>query len=241
MRDFKDLIKLFFNYKIYPISRYTTDVKIHNAKAFMELFPENYYSRDIRNLISEQKYKPVRSGADLPWWGEKYFSDENQSERNLIVAQDSNHEDAGGIVFMAALFPNEFNIENDLSFKNLEKKLKNKGVKKIWRPIKKMKKILRDDMKVNLDYAYITDAHKVYKKSIKKKKDFDLLESSELLRAEIEICKPDRIILLGKSALSCLFRGQVEIKINDVNCIISPFPVGQGKTHYKEFIKNYKF
>jgi len=94
------LAQLFAEYEIYPKEKFTVDTL---AGWFLEN-SDNYYAQDLRNdFLPKQNYQSEKRGADLPWWGKEYFS-EQKGKRIFIVAQDSGTPDAGSIVFWAHLF-----------------------------------------------------------------------------------------------------------------------------------------
>lgn len=83
----------------------------------------------------------------------------------------------------------------------------------------------------------------MYRYGSYKDRDFDIRKSKELLCKEIEVCKPNAIILLGGQPLKLLFpkvrySDAVEagryLYFNGIKVIVSPFITGQGHTQ-----KNY--
>ena len=97
----RDIAKIFAKYKIYPREKCLESVT--PIKIFLEMYPKNYYSFDLETFLYQQDYKSEQRGADLPWWGKKYFNDD-KGVRVMIVSQDSYSADAGSIVFFASLF-----------------------------------------------------------------------------------------------------------------------------------------
>jgi len=232
------LSKLFKKYNIYPRSCY--DFKTP-ARIFQKLYPDNHYSLELEQVLSDQDYSHSKRGADLPWWGEKYFSDE-EGRRILIVSQDSLVPDAGSIAFFAQLFP-VIDIDDVDSYKKFESNLVKSGNSfcNSWNTVKK----LFTEWGIDFDFLYITDASKVYSDNSWDDFDFNTEKSLELLKSEIEICNPDLIILLGRTPFLLLDKNHAKnysditkngkiIKIMDKRCIVSPFPIGCGRTQ-KDF------
>lgn len=102
MKKIEELAQHFAEYKIYPISCYKD---VTPARKFIreseDSYSDNDYAEGLKIILSYQDYKPTKRGADLPFWGKEYFSDKNVTPRVLIVAQDSNYNDAGSIVLNA--------------------------------------------------------------------------------------------------------------------------------------------
>jgi hypothetical protein len=224
------LAQLFAKYRIYPKGCYN---KYSPVRTFQRTFPKNHYSKDVGTFLSYQNYKPTQRGADLPWWGRKFFAKQT-GFRILIVSQDSLANDAGSIV----LFTHLVSIINTKSrYKKYTDKLKTKKSFSFnsWNRIKTQ----LINWNIDLDFLYITDAAKVYKKGSWEDRDFDRQKSKELLEAEIEFCDPDLIILFGtlplclldktKNYASIVENGK-EILIKDKKCVVVPFLIGNGPT-----------
>ena len=233
--DILKLSELFKEYNIYPLKSYSENTPI---RVFQELFPDHYYSKDIEKFLSLHKYKSLKRGSDLPWWGSDFFQG---SEKNkvMIISQDSLSKDAGSIVFWAHLYDV---INNKDGYEKYTSSLENKKlfIYNNWQKI--YNQFLR--WNINLDCCYITDASKVYKNESYKDGDFDIKKSRELLCKEIEICKPNLIILLGRPPLKLLFpkvkyedavENGVCLHFNDSKVVVAPFISGQGLTQ-----KNYR-
>jgi hypothetical protein len=183
-------------YATFPLSKYVDGTPL---RVFQALYPENHYSTEIDVFLKYHDYKPSQRGADLPWWGSKFFADEPGS-RVLVVAQDSYAEDAGSVVFYSALFPLVHSEESYQRFIAGPRIPKFPYVS--WRGV-------RDQLAawhLKLDYCYITDAAKVYRAGSWKYGDFDRDRSAMLLQREIEACSPQLAILLGGAALRLLRR-----------------------------------
>lgn len=222
-------------YNIYPISSYIESTPV---RCFQHLFPENYYSKDVEEFLSKHNYKSVRRGSDLPWWGKSFFQN-NEKNKIMIISQDSLSDDAGSIVFWSQLYGA---INSKEEYENYISLLKDKKLFAYNSWVKVYNQFL--NWNINLDCCYITDASKVYKYGSYKDRDFDVKKSKELLCNEIEVCKPNAIILLGGQPLKLLFpklkySKTVEegkhLNFNGIKVGVSPFITGQGHTQ-----KNYK-
>lgn len=228
-KDINRIIKLsniFSQYKIYPVGKYISGSPV---RCFQRLFHQNYYTSQIETFLQSHAYKPVQRGADLPWWGSKYFTDES-GHRVMIISQDSLAKDAGSIVFWSCLY-SLVNSEEEYS-----KFTQCLGEKKTFR-FNSWKKIYDQlsEWNIDLQFCYITDASKVYKEGSWKDGDFDKIKSKKLLEEEIEYCKPDLLILLGSAPLAILdknlsYRDVVgtQIDINGFKCIVSTFLTGNA-------------
>ena len=228
MNNFANLIKIFKDYKIYPKSRFIDKTFI---RKFIEIYPNDSYSKDILRLIEVQDINSNIRGADLPWWGKKYFTDTKITKKTFIISQDSDAVDAGSVVFHACIIPY---IKDNANDKELINKFNGYG---FYKPVFKLKNIFMGEWNINLDYTYITDAKKVFTDNNKLKKNFDIEKSHELIIKEIEVGNPDIIVLLGNNALHCLVKDKLKLKkiknkpdfdFNGKRCIFAPFPVGQG-------------
>lgn len=217
MEKIRELAKLFTEYKTYPQSCFSDSTP---AKIFQRMFPENHYSTDLEKFLSYQNYEPTQRGADLPWWGKDFFSEELGC-RVMVISQDTAVKDAGSITLVAQYFPDEFDgLLNEI----------NKGRRR------KIKEQLTD-WDIDVDFLYITDASKVFKNGSWEDWDFDREKCKKLLESEIEICKPDLIILLGSQPLRLLDENKkysvvVEagktILIKNINCVVAPYFFGNG-------------
>lgn len=228
------LFDLFARYKIYPIKCYG---KNSPARIFQKLYPNNYFSKDLDNLIARQSYESMQRGADLPWWGRDYFKNID-GLRIMIISQDSLVADAGSIVLGSQLF-SEIKTGDKEKYDEFENKLVNKrgSFFNSWKTIQE----IFNYWNLDFNFLYITDASKVYNFNSWKDFDFDKEKSKELLECEIDLCSPNIIIALGRSPLALLDRNlsknftnlimeEKTVKIMGRDCIISPFLVGMGKT-----------
>lgn len=224
MEDYNNKIEelslIFEKYKIYPQSCYRDSFLSY----FSETHKENYYAKDINEFIEYHNYKQERIGADLPYWGSKYFTDE-KGIRIFIIAQDSNSKDAESVTFYA-------NLMQIMDLKQYKEYIGKFQKFTGWGKVKE----LLNDCNINLDYTYITDARKVYPvESIKYKEsksdDKEIVEykrkarrkllinrkndaiNKELIEQEIKFCKPDVIIILGNAGLNLLDRN---LKLTDI-------------------------
>jgi hypothetical protein len=241
------LAEIFQNYKTCPQKCFIDGSPV---REFIKKYSTDSYAMDIQTFISYQDYKPTQRGADLPWWGKKYFTGED-GFHVFIVAQDSNTPDAGSIVFFSSLFPH---VETREQYKQYTALLKPTCLSK--KPFSFGSYIgIRnklDDWGINKDFIYITDAAKVYTYGSKKDNDFDWEKSSQLLQEEINICNPNLIVLLGWKALRIL-----DNKLNFKDCadkhsfvqivgkqvVVAPFLCGQGLGHsnFKKRYENAKY
>jgi hypothetical protein len=229
MNVISDLSRMYSDYKIYPACTFYKGTPL---RVFQEMFSDNYYSNDMNTFLQEHDYKPVRRGADLPWWGEYYFKD-NSHKKALIISQDSLSADSGSVAFYAHIMQA---VNNEAKFRNfydeLAEEYRRFGYSN-WNKIKEMIK----DWEIGFENIFITDASKVYLENSSDK--FDLKKSRELLKKEIEFCKPDILILLGSKPLNLLAKEYVYativdkaelIKIEGINTVVCPFPVGNGRS-----------
>jgi hypothetical protein len=201
----KQLGELFRPYGIYPQDRFNEKTAF---KVFQKTHPDHHYSREAQYLISTQQRHSDRIGADLPYWGKNYFSNDHKT-RYFIISQDSNSLDAGSIVFYANLMNSENHPEDITTY------ISRFGLTpfKSW---KDAREFFLTDLELDMDYVYITDAKKVYPKG-KREQNYQadqkqrqkwLAEceehSRELIFKEISFCSPDVIITMGTNALSLL-------------------------------------
>lgn len=229
----KHLSMIFTEYQIYPLSCYKENSPV---RVFQKLYPDNYYAGDIEDFLSLHDYKRIRRGADLPWWGEKYFENDKKN-RVMIISQDSLAKDAGSIVFWANLFGI---IRSRYDYDRFTERLEDPKMFEYDKWERAYSQIMK--WKIDLEHCYITDASKVYWSDLQNRKGFNKEASKRLLEREIDFCKPDLIILLGGESLKLLFgleyKDVVEkgeyIFIKGIPCVVSPFITGQGHTQ-----KNY--
>jgi len=222
MNKIDELAQIFAEYKIYPQKRYD---KHSPVRVFQKMFPGNHYSKDLETFLSYQDYKFEQRGADLPWWGRKYFGEEKGS-RTMIIAQDSEMPNAGSIALFAQLFPVIDSLEQ---YKKFVIALGKKGNYGFAQRFRVKKQII--NWGLDFDFLYITDASKVYENN----NSFNKIKSKELLEREIDFCNPSLIILLGAQPLYLLDKtkkfGDVvgkNILIKGRNCAVAPFITGLG-------------
>ena len=115
------LYEIFKEYNIYPQDKFIKGTAI---RVFEELYPDNHYTKDFKELLKKQETKPTQRGADLSWWGKKYFTNE-KGKRVFMIFQDSESVDCGSIVFYSSLFPviNKNDKADKVSFKKFENKI----------------------------------------------------------------------------------------------------------------------
>lgn len=92
-----DLSRIYSKYKIYSASTYYKGTPM---RVFQEMHPSDHYSKEIKMFLQEHDYKPVRRGADLPWWGENFFKNDG-NKKALLISQDSLSVDSGSVAFYA--------------------------------------------------------------------------------------------------------------------------------------------
>lgn len=229
MNVISDLSKMYSEYKIYPAC---TFYKGTPMKVFQEMYPSNYYSREINIFLQEHDYMPIRRGADLPWWGKNFFEN-NGNKKALLISQDSLSADSGSVAFYTHIMQAvNYEAEFKTFYAELAEEYRRFGYSN-WNKIKEM----ITDWGIGFENIFITDASKVYLENRSDK--FDLKKSRELLKKEIEFCKPDILILLGSKPLNLLAKeyeyativDKAElIKIEGINTVVCPFPVGNGRS-----------
>lgn len=225
------LAKLFSKFKTYPLGKYGDKSPV---RVFQKMYPDDHYSRDLEVFLHFQNYMPEQRGADLPWWGKKFFTQE-KGFRTLVVAQDSKALDAGSVALYVNLMPL---ISSKDEYKEYADQIGSKrSFFNSWSIVKKQ----LEAWDVPYDFLYVTDAKKVYKKGSWDDQDFDEEKSRELLKAEIDLCKPDLVILLGASPLQLMEGGQnfataVEggrvIMSQGTRCVVAPFFIGMGRAGF---------
>lgn len=229
MSVISDLSKLYAEYKIYPSSTFNKGTPM---QVFQELYPADYYAREITVFLQEQDYKPVHRGADLPWWGEEFFRD-NGSKKAMLVSQDSLSADSGSVAFYAHIMQA---VNNEAEFRAFYNKLAEEYRRFGYGNWSKIKEMITD-WGIGFENMFITDAAKVYRENSNDK--FDLKKSRELLKKEIDFCKPDMLILLGSRPLDLLTKDynyaavvdQAELlKIEGIDTVVCPFPTGNGRS-----------
>jgi hypothetical protein len=201
----KELGELFRPYGIYPQDRFNETTAF---KVFQKTHPDHHFAREAQYLIGTQQRHSERIGADLPYWGKNYFSNDHNT-RYFVISQDSNSLDAGSIVFYANLMNNEIDPNTIQAYINRYSLTAFKS----W---KDARDFLLSDLKLDMDYVYLTDAKKVYPKGKReqnhqadqKQRQKWLAEceemSRELIFKEISLCSPDVIIAMGSNALRLL-------------------------------------
>jgi hypothetical protein len=230
-----ELSKVYCEYKIYPLDCFNSKTFI---RKFQSDYKDNHFSRDIEIFLSHHKYSQDRIGADLPWWGSKYFTNE-EGFRIMIISQDSLSEDAGSVALYANLMPL-------MSVPEYERYIRKFEGFSSW----SLAKNFFQDINIDFDFVFITDGRKVYPtqslnyqgnstENRKKRKSFIQSESTKfmnlqlsLLKEEIRVCNPDVIIVLGKSINlfdkkifpSNLYESDCCVEIEGISYIVPPFP-----------------
>jgi len=220
------LSTLFASYTIYPQSAYLPNTPM---RVFQSMYPSNHYSTAVDAVLQKQPKLKLRRGADLPWWGESFFT---AKPRIMIITQDSLSPDAGSVVFFANLFTT---VQDRTQYERYALALGNKNLFHYSSWQKARDTFIRWGLDINS--LYITDAAKVYQLQNPQKFDFDL--SKTLLEQEISICAPDLLILLGQSPLRLLHPKPPYAQAVDsghylttlgIKTVVAPFPIGNGPT-----------
>lgn len=207
------------------------------------------YFQLIEKMKGRLPNKSEQRGADLPFWGEKYFSKNEKGLRTMIIAQDSLTEDAGSIVFYAPLFRLNWSKEtyNTKFYNHLTKKtFSYNSYQEVFFAL--------NTWQIDLDFLYLTDARKIYKTNNlpKKQQKIDKVASYEFIKKEIEIVQPNIIYLLGSQAFTLFgykrdlyteYVGKKIIWIENTAAIVAPFVTGNGnkgsnKDRFYERFKN---
>jgi hypothetical protein len=232
MSRISSLGELFAEYKVYPNECFP---ETSTVRKFQKTHPWDPYAQDLNKLLPLQQYNPQQRGADLPWWGEKFFSATGDF-RVMVISQDSLTEDAGSVVFHAC-----FMTSMDLpSYKRYRREHHIEHFRS-WG----MAKELLNQMS-ELKNMYITDASKVYIKGSWKDRDFDSDLSRKLLVEEIELCDPNLLVLLGASPLRLLAPketfsqvvGREILNMFNRDCVAAPFPSVANHYHYRSRVEH---
>nr|WP_259548290.1 uracil-DNA glycosylase family protein [Heyndrickxia oleronia] len=203
------------------------------------------YFQSMEQLKEKLPGQSEQRGADLPFWGKKYFSKSEKGLRTMIIAQDSLSEDAGSIVFYAPLLRLNWDKET------YHTKFYNHLPKKTF-GYNSYQDILfaLSSWQLNIDFLYLTDARKVYKSNNlpKNQQKIDKVASYEFIKKEIEIVQPHLIYLLGSQAFTLFgykgelfaeYVGKKFIEIENIPAIVAPFVTGQGKSNKRRFIERF--
>ena len=230
MNKIVELGKIYAEYEIFSRSTFHMHTPL---SVFQDLFPNNHYSKDINTFLEYQDYKATKRGADLPWWGKKYFT-LNNDRKYMIISQDSLSADSGSVVFYTHIMQE---ISNRKAYEHYRSRLswsyRNFHFGN-WTSVKET----ITNWGVDFDNLFITDASKVYMEESKSK--FDKVKSKDLLIEEIKFCKPHILILLGGSPLNILAKEYIYadivdnarlLEIEGVRTVVCPFPSGQGRSH----------
>lgn len=206
------------------------------------------YFQSIEQMKEMLPDKSIQRGADLPFWGEKYFLKDEKGLRTMIIAQDSLSEDAGSIVFYAPLLSLNWDKEtyNTQFYNRLPKKTF--GYNSYQDVL-----FALNSLQVNLDFLYLTDARKVYKANnlSKEQQKIDKVASFKFIKREIEIVKPQLIYLLGSQSFTLFgykkeqfseYVGRKIIEVEHTPAIVAPFVTGNGNkgSNKERFIKRFK-
>ena len=172
----KSLSKLYAEYHIFPEKCFGAGSP---AYEFFRMFPKNYFSQDMFEFLKLHRYSPVQRGADLPWWGSRYFS-EDKDTRVMIISQDSLSDDAGSVVFWAQLFDV---VKSQAEYSAYTGRLKDKNLFRYNSWFRVQQQLC--GWGLDIRHCFITDAAKVYKFKSWKDRDFDKNSSRSLLKNEM--------------------------------------------------------
>ncbi|MEI2368913.1 hypothetical protein [Niallia circulans] len=206
------------------------------------------YFQSMEQLKGRLPDKSEQRGADLPFWGEKYFTKNKKGLRTMIIAQDSLSNDAGSIVFYAPLLHLNWDKEtyNTQFYNHLPKKTF--GYTSYQDVL-----FALNSWQVDLDFLYLTDASKVYKPNNlpKEQQKIDKVTSYEFIKKEIDIVQPHLIYLLGSQAFTLFgykgglfaeYVGKKIIEIENIPTIVAPFVTGNGNkgSNKDRFVERFK-
>ncbi|WP_421381742.1 hypothetical protein ACOJQI_20915 [Bacillus salacetis] len=180
-RNVKALSELFRDTRIYSQNRYSKNSPL---RIFQKEYPNHTYSKEVDEFISTQSLEAFGDGADLPWWGDKYFSD-IKAPRVMILTQDSLGPNKGSVVAYMPFLIDESKSSSDL----------NEYVRRYdWQKFGAFTRFRNLFKKLELDnrFLYVTDARKVSG------------DWKRVLEKEIEIVSPDVILCLGQTGLEYL-------------------------------------
>lgn len=226
----------------------------HEKSPYMVIKKQCGHTKYFQSLEQFKERLPNKSeqrGADLPFWGKKYFSKGEKGIRTMIIAQDSLSEDAGSIVFYAPLLRLNLDKEtyNTQFYNHLTKKTF--GYNSCQDVL-----FALNSRQVDLDFLYLTDARKIYKANNlpKEQQKIDKVALFQFIKKEIEIVQPHLIYLLGSQAFTLFgykgelfaeYVGKKIIEIENTPAIVAPFVTGNGnkgnnKDRFVERFKNTK-
>lgn len=225
------LAELYAKDRIYPLNCFTNSSIV---RIFQKKYPQNHYSREVELILKRQPNEPAQRGADLPWWGSKFFS--GTDKKIMVISNDSLSPDAGSVVFYACLMQ----VLDEAYYRDF---IRNHNLTKFvsW---KKAKNLL--SRMSPLENMFITDASKVYREGSWKDRDFNHIRSRALLKKEIEICNPYLVILLGEQPLRVLgfeqkyadVVGKAVLSKEGKKYIVAPFPSNANARDYEERANN---
>ncbi|MDE3839068.1 hypothetical protein C0966_06755 [Bacillus methanolicus] len=178
------LANIFVEHGIYSKNRFASS----NCplRVFQKIYPEDVYSKQIEEFLRYQPEHHSGNGADLPWWGNRYFTDD-KGIRIMIVGQDSRTPNGGSVTFYMPLLKDKRRVNELRGIINSYSH---------WDPFVSFELIKEFFEKCNLnyDFGYVTDAQKVEN------------NWEELFEREIEIVNPDVILCLGNRGLTYLLK-----------------------------------
>jgi len=189
----KELAFLFRDRGIYSKHRY--EKEDCPLRYFQRKFRQDSYKTDIETFLNIQLDFYSGKGADLPWWGNRYFTNDD-GIRIMILSQDSRNPDGGSVALYSPFLEEKGN--ND-EYRNIIDSHNN------WSDFPSFEKIkgLLNQCPIDFDFIYVTDAMKIEK------------GWKELLEEEIQIIEPDIILCLGNIGLMYLLKRTGVIKMVD--------------------------
>lgn len=150
------------------------------------MYPNDIYTYQIETFLNLQPEFHEGNGADLPWWGNRYFTDE-KGIRIMILSQDSRTPNGGSVTFYMPL------LKQNKKLSELRSIINSNSSWDKFVSFEKAKKFF-DKCKFDYDFVYVTDAKKTSNRW------------EVLLEKEIQIVNPDIILCLGNIGLSYLLR-----------------------------------
>lgn len=178
------LANIFVEHGIYSKNRFeSSDCPL---RVFQKMYPEDEYSKQIEEFLKHQPDSHSGIGADLPWWGNRYFTDD-KGIRIMIVSQDSRTPNGGSVTFYMPLLKDNRRVNELRGIINSYSH---------WDPFVsfELTKDFFEKCNLNYDFVYVTDAQKVEN------------NWEKLFELEIEIVNPDVILCLGNRGLTYLLK-----------------------------------
>lgn len=178
----RKVAKIFTKHGIYSRNRFES--KSCPLNVFKNLYPSDGYTAQINTFLDCQPALHLGLGADLPWWGTRYFSGD-AGIRTMILSQDSRNPNSGSVCFYMPLMKEA----SDPS--ELRKIIRDYTDWDSFVSFEKVKKFF-NKCDFDYDFVYVTDAQKID------------VGWEHLLEEEIQLVKPDVIVCLGNMGLRYL-------------------------------------